>query len=98
MRIKFFRNTHDKNGDYRGDEAFGEIDHDRELFFGVHTLKSNVGMTLEEVFKETWNMLYGGALDGFFDPKDPRFTIEGHLKALSYMIEKGLVRAEILVT
>ena len=97
MRILFFRNTHDEQGQYRGDSYFGPIDRKKELFFGVHALKPRDGMTLEEVFKGTQDALYGGALDGRFDPKDPRFSIEGHLEALAYMIEHKLVRAEIRV-
>jgi hypothetical protein len=97
MRILFTRNTHDENGQYRGDDYFGDHDESQELFFGPHTLKPKEGMTLEEVYQETWKALFGGALDGRFDPKDPRFTIEGHLKALAYMIEHKLVKADIRV-
>jgi hypothetical protein len=129
MQILFKRNTHDEQGNYRGDEYFGKVDickatqrhrenfgtfptqtqlddwhrhnsdmEKNELYFGPHTLKPRDGMTLEEVYKETWNALYGGALDGQFDPKDPRLTIEGHLKALAYMIEHKMVTATIRVS
>ena len=70
---------------------------EQDLFFGPHTLKPNEGMTLEEVYQETWKALFGGALDGKFDPKDPRLTIEGHLKSLAHMIEHKMVKAEIRV-
>jgi hypothetical protein len=68
----------------------------QELFFGVHTFDKD-DMTLEEIYKATHDMLTGGALCGKFDPKDPRLTIEGHLKALAFMIEHKLVKAEIRV-
>jgi hypothetical protein len=97
MKILFTRNTHNEKGEYRGDAFFGPIDHERELFFGPHTLNSKEGMTLEEVYQETFKALHGGALSGTFDPKDPRLTIEGHLKALAYMIEHKLIKAECLV-
>ena len=127
MKIYFIRNTHDENGNYRGDEYFGKIDYikqfkqrlesknpatekeinewqqhnknieEQELFFGVHTWdKSGRKMDFDEIYQATYNMINSHAYSGLLDPKDPRLTIEGHLKALAFMIEHKLVVANVM--
>ncbi len=70
---------------------------EQELFFGVHTFSGNEEMDLEQIYQETFKLLNGGALCGKYDPKDPKLTIEGHLKSLAFMIEHKLITAEIRV-
>lgn len=125
MRVLFYRNTHDENGNYRGDEYFGRIDifkrikdardngtelsdkdinkfskynrefESQQLFFGVHTLREEDGMTFDEIYKETFNMLRGGALDGTIEENEESLSIEHHLRALAFMIKHKLVKAKI---
>ncbi len=102
MKILFYRNTHDENGNYRGDAYFGKTPENinefekQELFFGVHTFDGNKGMTFEEIYSSTFTMLVDGSYEGKISPDDEQLSIPFHLKALAFMIEHRLVRVEFL--
>jgi hypothetical protein len=100
MKILFYRNTHDKDGNYRGDAYFGKTVENtnefekQELFFGVHTFEGNKGMTFEEIYNSTFRMIMDGSYDGEIDIYDERLSIPSHLRGLAFMIEHRLVRAD----
>lgn len=101
MKIYFIRNTHDENGNYRGEEYFNyptdlELRNkyeESEIFFGVHTWnKSGQKLTLEEIHKETLAMIKDGSYEGPYKEKD--ISILNLLKGLAFMIENKLVTVE----
>jgi hypothetical protein len=98
MKIYFIRDTHDENGNYRGDSYFKESYSDKQLPFGVHTWgRSGERLTLEEIYKTTEHLYKTGACDGILMdmPADYNHSVEGMLKSLSYMIDLKLVKTDI---
>jgi hypothetical protein len=98
MKIYFIRNTHDENGNYRGDEYFGKYDSTKDLPFGVHVWgHSGEKLTFDDVYKRIVEMYNGGASDGIpmEMPNDDKHTVEAFLKGLAYMIKKKLVIVQI---
>jgi len=102
MKILYYRNTHDENENYRGDDYFGKPncgkeleDYEKqELFFGVHTFEGDKGMTFEELFENTHKMLTDGSYEGDISDEDERLSISSHLRGLAFMIEHNLVKIE----
>lgn len=72
---------------------------EQELPFGVHVWEgSGEKLTFDQIYQRIRNLYIGGAYDGkvMLMPDDEKHTIPSILKALAFMVEKKLVKVEII--